>query len=287
MGDNALYRLLDIDEPTTSGGVPVLTEIVTETFASTDAVEGPWGPMQHGGAIAGLLARALDRCRPRPEARLARVTVELLGPVPIAEVRVSSRVVRPGKRIELLGADLEARLPDGGWRRFAAGSAWRLACQDTSDVVRNADAAHPLPGPETAGLLDEVLPRSWRQGGFVGALNWRVSHRGGAPGQPTLAWAGLTCDLVEGEVASPLERLMAIADTANGVGARLDPHRFLFLNTELTVHLHQPPAGDWFGVEAETSVGADGIATSSAVLHSESGPVGRADQSVLVEPRTA
>lgn len=283
MGNNALYRLLDSDLAA-AGNHP---QARMETFESTDAVEGPWGPMQHGGAIAGLLARALDRCGPRPDTRLARVTVELLGPVPITELRVSSQIARPGRRIQLLAAELAARLPDGSWQRFAAGSAWRLACQDTHEVARDANTVRPLPGPETAGLLDEVLPRSWRQGGFVGALDWRVSHRGGPPGQPTLAWADLTCDLVEGEVASPLERLTAIADTANGVGARLDPHRFLFLNTELTVHLHQAPTGHWFGVEAETSVGADGIATSSAILHSESGPVGRVDQSVLVERRTA
>ncbi|WP_257429024.1 thioesterase family protein [Nocardioides carbamazepini] len=284
MGDNALFRLLDSDLPADAGDEP---RARIETFESTDAVQGPWGPMQHGGAMAGLLARALDRCAPRPDTRLARITIELLGPVPITELRVHARIARPGRRIELLAAELEARLPDGNWRRFAAGSAWRLACQDTSDMARDADATRPLPGPETAGLLDQVLPVSWRQGGFVGALDWRVSHRGGPPGEPTLAWANLTRDLVEGEAASPLERLMAIADTANGVGARLDPHRFLFLNTELTVHLHQPPTGHWFGVEAETSVGSDGIAISSAVLHSETGPVGRVDQSVLVERRTA
>lgn len=282
MGEVALYRPLRTDDSGRGGG-----DDLVEMFESTDRVEGPWGPMQHGSAIAALVGRALERCRPRPATRLARITVELLGPVPINDLRVRARVVRPGRRIELLGADVEARMPDSTWKAVASGSAWRLACQDTAEVTRDAARTHPLPGPETAGLLDHVLPLSWRQGGFVGALDWRVSHRGEAPGEATLAWASLAGAVVEGEEPSPLERLMAVADTANGVGARLDPHQFLFLNTDLTVHLHQAPEGDWFGVEAETSVGRDGIATSSAVLHSASGPVGRVDQSVLVERRTS
>ncbi|PVG81159.1 thioesterase [Nocardioides gansuensis] len=281
MGDVPFYRPLPAGLPDVDADVATSVE----TFESTDRVEGPWGPMQHGGAIASLLGRALDRCEQRPDTRLARITVELLGPVPIADVRVSTRVLRPGRRIQLLGAELEAQMPEGGWRRVASGSAWRLATQDTADVNRDAAPSRPLPAPETAGLLDYVLPVSWRQGGFGGALDWRVSHQGHAPGEPTLLWADLTCQLVEGEEPTPLERLLAVADTANGVGARLDPHHFLFLNTDLTVHLHQPPAGRWFGVEAETSVGTDGIATSSAVLHSATGPVGRVDQSVLVERR--
>lgn len=258
--------------------MPLYRPVVTaapdgcEVLESTHRVEGPWGPMQHGGAVAAILGRALDRCGPRPGTRLARVTVELLGPVAMGEVRLSSRIARPGRRIELVHADLQTRTEAGDWRTAATGSAWRLACQDTADVTRDAAASRPLPGPDTGGLMDQVLPRSWRQGGFVEALDWRVSHRGERPGEATLAWASLTCELVEGEQPSPLELLMAVADTANGVGARLDPHRFLFLNTELTVHLHQPPRGRWFGVEAETSVGVDGIATSSAVLHGESGP---------------
>lgn len=79
---------------------------------------------------------------------------------------------------------------------------------------------------------------------------------------------------------------MAIADTANGVGARLDPGVFTFLNCDLIVSLHTPPAGDWFGLAAETSVGPDGIAMSSAVLHDQAGPIGRVSQTVLVEGLT-
>lgn len=254
-----------------------------ETFEATENTSSPWGPMQHGGPVAALLVRAMDRLRPQPDSRIARVTVDLLGPVPLGEVRVTARVVRPGRRIELTQALLEARTPDGGWRNYAYGSAWRQATQPTDDVVNRADRRQEPPSLSATGMEDHVLPESWRIGGFVGAVEWCVGHRGAGEGDPTTAWVNLACDLVEGEEPSEVERLVALSDTANGIGARLDPGRFAFLNTEMTVHLHSPPLGPWYGLEAETSIGPDGVGMSAAVIHGASGPIGRVAQSVLVE----
>jgi Acyl-CoA thioesterase C-terminal domain len=129
------------------------------------------------------------------------------------------------------------------------------------------------------------MPDSWREGGFVATVEWRVGRLGTRAGVPTIAWVTLTRDLVDGEQPSELERLLAVADTANGIGERLNPGTFTFPNTEMTVHLHRAPAGPWYGIEAETSVGPDGHAMSSGVIHTESGPIGRVAQSVLVERR--
>lgn len=274
MGQAGLYVLLSSEE---RDGERI------EVFEATEHTSSPWGPMQHGGPVAAMLTRAMDRLRPRPGTRIARVTVDLLGPVPLGEVRVTARVARPGRRIELTQAVLEARTQDGGWRDYARGSAWRQATQATEDVLNHADQMQQPPATAATGLNDHVLPESWRIGGFVGAVDWRVGHRGTGQGDPTTAWVNLACDLVEGEEPSEVERLVALADTANGIGARLDPTRFAFLNTEMTVHLHSPPVGPWYGLESETSVGPDGVGMSAAVIHTDSGPIGRVAQSVLVE----
>ena len=42
---------------------------------------------------------------------------------------------------------------------------------------------------------------------------------------------------------SALERLFAVADISNGVGAKLDPEHWTFLNTDLTVHIFRVPEG--------------------------------------------
>src|SRR5262245_51163404 len=74
-------------------------------YLATEATRGPWDEKhQHAGPPSGLLGRAFERLEPREDARIVRVTVEILRPVPIAEVEIEATVVRPGKRVELLEA---------------------------------------------------------------------------------------------------------------------------------------------------------------------------------------
>jgi hypothetical protein len=56
------------------------------------------------------------------------------------------------------------------------------------------------------------------------------------------------------------------------------------MNTDLVVHLHRVPAGEWIGIRAETSYGPDGIGAAFGTLFDESGAVGGIQQSVLVRP---
>lgn len=273
----SLYRL---------AGRVVDQDVATETFAPSEHLASPWDPrMQHGGPVAALLTRAIDRCAPAPGTRIARLSVELLGAVPMTEVRVRARVARPGRRIAMLTASLDARDAAGDWRPAALATAWRLATQPTQDVVTAADPAKARPDGDSATLHDYELPESWRVGGFVEAITWRVERIGTTPTDHSTAWASLDLPLVDGEATTALERVVAIADTANGIGARLDPADFTFLNCDLTVQLFAPPTGRWFGLEAETSVGPDGVGLSAAVIHAQDGPIGRVSQTVLVERR--
>lgn len=273
MTELGFYQL--VDRETSEKGV-------VEVFTSSEHVGSPWGPMQHGGPVAALLTRAMDRLTERVGSRLSRVTIDLLGPVPISDVRVSARVVRPGKKIALAQSVLEAKMPDGTWRDCAIGSAWRQATQDTVDVVNHANAAPPA---LDESLLPDIslFPIEWMSAGFVASLTMKVAKTSFTEGNPSIAWMRLARHLVQGEKTTALEQVMALADTTNGVGARLDPAHFRFLNTEMTVHLYGAPVDDWLGIEAETSVGADGVGLSASVLHSTAGPIGRVAQSLLVE----
>ena len=121
---------------------------------------------------------------------------------------------------------------------------------------------------------------------------WRIlaskdnTHVYTTPNQgPGESWIRPEVDLVKGETMSPLERLFAVADDANGIGAKLDIRRWTFLNTDLVVHIHRVPDGEWIGIRAETSYGPDGIGMTSGTLFDENGPVGAIQQSVLVRPR--
>lgn len=257
---------------------------VFEQFAATAFAASGWGPdMQHGGPVSALMTRAMERCAPAPDMRLSRIAVEILGAIPVSEVRVSARVARPGRRIAMLEAELSALMRDGTWRQVAVARAWRLATSPTADIVHRADGAGS--NAEIDDLPRVDLPEIWRVG-FVRALDWRFEApaTGDATG-PTTAWIRLTRPLVAGEKPTPLEQAVAIADTANGVGSRIDAFAFTYLNTDLTIHLFDAPDGGWVGLRAESSVGPDGLGMSSAAMLNPAGPIGRVAQSLLIQRR--
>ena len=247
-------------------------------FHATASTTGPWfADAQHVGPPSGLLVRALERLPGGPGVQLVRVTVEVLGPVPTGEVHIAAAVERPGRSIELVAAEMNA-----GGRTVLRARGWRLAAGDTAEVARGT--ADALPPPATADVQT-----TWADGwlpGFIDAVEWRWLV-GGPPGSgPGTAWLRQRVPLVAGETPTSLQRLMVAADCANGVGAPLDLREWLFVNTELTVHLHRQPVGEWIGVSATTTVGPTGAGTVSALLHDEKGHTARGAQALIVRRRT-
>src|SRR5262249_33267718 len=67
-------------------------------FASSGHTAGPWSAdSQHLGPPSALLMRALEGVPAERPARIARLTVEILGPVPVAELEVEAALERPGR----------------------------------------------------------------------------------------------------------------------------------------------------------------------------------------------
>ncbi len=253
-----------------------------ERFASSEHTVGPWSAtMQHLSPPAALLVRALQRCADRPGTRLTRVTVEVLGPVPRADLTIRARVSRPGRQIELLEAELFVLDNTGTERAAVRATAWRMSKTDTANVALNTGTAMP---PRSGGAQRE-LPSIWVPG-YVDSIEWHwLSGYLDDPG-PGAAWGRPTLQLVAGEKPSALESLFTVVDSANGIGSPLDVREWTFLNTDLSVHLFRDPVGGWTGIEASTDVGPDGVGLCSAVLHDEHGPVGRSAQILLVRPRS-
>ncbi|GGG10078.1 thioesterase [Rhodococcoides trifolii] len=254
-----------------------------ERFRATSHTVSVWADtMQHGAPPSALLTRALELCQPRAGARLSRITVEILGPVPVAEIESRAWVERPGSRVEMLGAELTARRPDGSDRVVARATGWRIALSDTTTAAHDADLSlRPGPSDCEAGW---GFASDWH-GGYLDSLEMRGSEAPDPTRGPGRVWAKPIVSLIDGEHYSPLTRLMSVADIANGVGARIDVGTWTFLNTDLSVHIYREPVGDWTGVLSETSIGPDGVGMCAAVLHDEVGPVGRSAQIVEVRRR--
>ncbi|MGX9790851.1 thioesterase family protein [Mycobacterium sp. MMS18-G62] len=258
------------------------SDTVGEKFRATDLVRSTWSAaIQHAAPVSALLVRGLERCEQRDDTRLSRVMVDLLGPVPAeGDLWVRTKRERPGKQIELVSAEMLAPGPDGSPRPVARASGWRLQTLDTTELVHAT--APPLRPLVEAKSRD--MKKDWDRN-YVHSLDWRWLTKPLSEG-PGESWIRPEVDLVSGEKMTPLERLFAVADDANGIGTKLDIRRFTFLNTDLVVHIHRVPDGEWIGIRAETNYGPDGIGTTIGTLFDENGAVGGIQQSVLVRRRT-
>ena len=246
-----------------------------DRWSSTVHTTGPWDArFQHGGPPAALLARAVEGTSSRDDVVVARMTVEILGPVPVGELALRSRVLRPGRSVELVEAVLSA---DG--RDAARAAAWRVLRTGADEVAPRVPAAPPLP-PE-----GEPMPAGSWVDGYLSAVEWRfTAGRFDVPG-PATVWTRLRHPLVPDEEPTGLQRALAVADSGNGLSSELDLTRWHFINPELTVHLHRPPRGEWVCVEAQTAISPGGAGLATTALHDLEGPVGVGAQSLLVAPR--
>jgi hypothetical protein len=242
-------------------------------FLSTPHTRGPWDPAnQHAGPPAALLGRALERCAQRDDLLLTRLTFEIVRPVPVADVEVEARVVRPGRSVELLEGELRA----GGGPVMTV-RAWRVLAAAAPTV---GDAPPPLRPPNAtpppSGLTDF---------GYGEAVEMRFAAGGWDVLGPATAWIRLRVGVIAGEEPTGLQRLLAVADSGNGISGVLPIDQWLFINPELTVHLRRAPRGEWICLDAETTISEGGAGLARSVISDESGVVAQGAQTLLVMPR--
>jgi len=222
---------------------------------------------------AALLTRAVERLDTGSERVVGRFTMELLGPVPVGPLTVTASVVRPGRSVELCEAAL---YDERGGRVVARASAWRFP----SSTEGPRDLGEGLPHTHHEGEPHE-RPPSWSSG-YLDAVEWRWIKGAVMEPGPGVVWMRPLVPLVDDEPASPVQRLMACVDSASGVSAELDPGRWRFLNTELTVHVLRAPIGDWLCLDAQTTLGNGSIGMATSQVYDERGLVGRSAQALLV-----
>jgi hypothetical protein len=205
---------------------------------------------------------------------VARFTAEILGAVPVAELTVRSRVVRPGRSVELVEAAAAAN-----GRDVIRATAWRVL-RTTSESV---PAVQPEP-PAVPSGGGPLIGHGWVDG-YLSAIEWRMTLGAfGEPG-PATAWTRMCYPLVADEEPSPLERVLIVADSGNGLSGELDISSWYFINPELTVHLHREAVCDWIQVDAKTTISAGGAGLATTTLSDQQGPIGNGAQSLLVRAR--
>jgi hypothetical protein len=257
-----------------------------DRFVSTELTRGPWDPKaQHAGPPAALLGREVERLGDGiggpdgPPAQVGRITYEVLRSVPIGPVRVEAEIIRPGRRVELFGATLT----DDAGESLMRAQGWRLRLEDVSLEPPPGSSIEPPPGPDS-GEPGEFFHTGYDVG-YHTAMDYRFVSGAFMEAGPATVWMRMGVPLIPGEQPSALQRVLAAADSGNGVSAALDWRRFLFINVDLTVHLHRMPEGEWICLEAITLPESNGVGMADTRLHDGRGPIGRAVQTLLVAER--
>ena len=238
---------------------------------------GPWDPrMQHGSAPAGLAVWAAEAVLAPVPMRVARVTIDLMRPVPLEPLALETEVLREGRKIQLCAVRL---LADGVV--VAAASVLKVKAQAHILPADIADLPVELPGPEQSRQESELFSDS----AFVGGMSVRAARgRFGVKG-PGAIWYRVDRPLVEGSPVSQAMRAVVAADFCNGTSAVLDFREWTFINADLTVSFARPPTGEWILLDAESWIGPDGTGLAMARLADIRGYFGRAVQSLVIEKR--
>lgn len=246
---------------------------------ATPYAAGPWHPgMQHGGAPSALVAWAAEQVPTATPMRIARVTVELLRPVPVDRLAIETEVIRDGRKIQLV----QVRLLHAG-KEVTRAMVLRMRI---ADLPLPADAIRPAFDGSPDGIAAD---RAF--GPVADAVNFGANFevrrlRGGfnqlGPGQ---VWFRQHRALIADEPLTPVTRAMAVADFSNGIAPVLPFDAWTFLNADLTVSFSRMPEGDWLFSEAESWIGDDGAGLAMTRLADRQGWFGRAVQSLVIERR--
>jgi acyl-coenzyme A thioesterase PaaI-like protein len=287
--DDGPSRTLGSVSDPSPGTTPVslFVPIDEDVALPTGLARGPWDPgALHGGPVAALLAHAVEQLRSDDvDWFVSRLTVELERPVPVEPLRLHAEVTRPGRKVSIVEATI-TRADSGAV--LARGRALR---------IRTADVALPMDNAELAPLLAIEPPPLGPEHGRAGDLepvDYLAFHKDATEHRfvqetrvvgPVVDWIRLRVPLFADLELTPLQRVAAAADFANGISHVLPWESYLFINPDLTIHVFRPLRGEWVGMASATHHGERGIGMSDTAVFDVDGRVGRSSQSLLLDRR--
>lgn len=247
---------------------------------ATHLSQGPWNPShQHGGPVSALLARTVEAVPTLVPMRCGRLTIDLMHAVPVARLTTASRIVREGKRVQLVEA---AVLHDGA--EVARASALRVRVGDSSAALTHPRRPDESPPPPPTTVEESVLARAGLPvPGFLLALDMHRVAGGLGQGAPACTWFRLRVPVVAGEENTPLVRLAALADFTSGTANFLPIDRWSSINADISIHVLREPVGEWIAVDAVAHAAGDGIGHSRSTLYDTTGMVGTGATAQLID----
>lgn len=256
-----------------------------DRFVPTAYARGPWDPgALHGGAAGALIVEEMERRHPTPQLSTGRLSFQFLRPVPAQPLTLTTTIVRPGRRVQEISAELhsEETLVCRAKALRVQPVSGDLPAHTPAGEHERAHREH-MPGPQDGEAVRFALDDP-SEPSFATAMDMRWLTKPFSLG-PGRVWMRLRVPLLPGRPASALALLAAVCDFGNGVSSELRFDQFVFINADLTLHLQREPQGEWAGIDASTLLASGGAGLAESVAHDADGPVGRAFQTLVVQSR--
>jgi len=242
-------------------------------YRPTGFARGPWDPLQlHGGAVNALFAEVLldgldGSFHP------ARLTVDLVRPVPLDDLDIEVETTRQGNRLVAKRALISCR-------GKAVAAASFLALRATPVANGEGNESEPPPdtpvdavdrwgqSPETEAFLGGALTVRFAAVSEGSSAAWVHLHRRVLPDRPAslFAQAASAADITS--VATTFE-----GTRYSGVG---------FLNADMSLHLHRLPSEGWLRIASLSRWEPSGVGTVTARLADRDGTCGQVTQALLL-----
>ncbi|MGE0658806.1 MAG: thioesterase family protein [Reyranellaceae bacterium] len=248
-----------------------------EKVETSHYAAGPWDPtMQHGAAPSSLMLHAAEALPTAVPMRVARITSELMKPVPVAPLTLKAQVVREGRKLQLCAISL---LANGS--EVARGTVLKLRRADLGYDPAIAQPPLDLPLPEQGTARATI----GKNNPFLTGLSTAVVKGSFETTGPAACWFRADRPIVAGAPVSPAMRAVIAGDFCNGASTPLPFKDWTFLNADLTISLARDPVGEWVLLDSETWLGPDGSGIAFARLGDTEGYFGRAIQSLVLDRR--
>ena len=250
-------------------------------FRASRLTRGPWHPQQqHAGPPIALVGYVLEAAaQAHGLTHMARLTANLLRPVPIADIEVRVHQDYVGRNAGHFSA---VALAEG--KELIRATA--LFQREDDVAIPDGLPGHPLPmapkPPEESPA--QRFPFARGEIGYPDLVETRTATGKFFDG-PCAVWFHLSHPLVAGHVPGPYQRVAVAADSGNGISAILDLSTHVFVNSDLTINLLRRPVGEWICLDARTHLSSHGGGLAESALYDEVGLIGRATQSLFVRKR--
>ena len=246
-------------------------------YEPSEATIGPWSPdFQHGGPPSALLTHAFRTYPSKGQFKISRVTIEIMGAVPVKPCEIKVEVIRGGKRVELLRGEY---ISEG--KIYLIAHAWRFTTEPgITSAILDSYEIPLLPEPQAQKYFPGVsyFP-------YGDALEWRFTEGGYDVLGPATVWTRPRIPLIENNITDPLEALVLMIDSANGISAELDILKWSFVPVDLNIGIFRQPEGTWVGMDARTVMESDGIGQTTTVCFDWKGKIGQSMHTLFIRPR--